>query len=86
MLSDRELGATEAFGLGTQLIHSSRMSEVALEALPVLTTLAVDDKEGKILFMKQAENYQCHSAREVVSAVMQAGIPLPTAGWASPFC
>ena len=60
MLSDRELGATEAFGLGTQLIHSSRMSEVALEALPVLPTLAVDDKEGKVLFMKQAEHYQGH--------------------------
>ena len=60
MLSDRELGAMEAFGIGTQLIHSSPMSEVALEALPLPTTLPVDDKEGKVLFKKQAENYQGH--------------------------
>jgi peroxiredoxin len=70
MLSDRNLGVTDAFGLRNEGIHSGPVGEGEAEALPVPTTLLVD-KNGVVLWMDQAENYQRRSGPEVVLAAMQ---------------
>jgi peroxiredoxin len=70
MLSDRDLGVTDAFGLRNQLIHSGPVGEGQAEALPVPTTLLID-AAGQVLWMEQSENYQRRSAPEVVLAAME---------------
>lgn len=70
MLSDRDLGVTDAFGLRNQGIHSGPTGEGEAEALPVPTTLLVS-AEGKVLWMDKSENYQRRSGPEVVLQAMQ---------------
>ena len=70
MLSDRDLGVTDAFGLRNQGAHSGPVGEDQAEALPVPTTLLVS-ADGVVLWMDQSENYQNRSGPEVVLAAMQ---------------
>ena len=70
MLSDRDLGVTDAFGLRNQGAHSGPVGEGEAEALPVPTTLLVSS-DGVVLWMDQSENYQNRSGPEVVLAAMQ---------------
>lgn len=70
MLSDRDLGVTDAFGLRNQAIHSGPIGEGEAEALPVPTTLLVN-AAGKVLWMDQADNYQRRSGPEVVLAAIE---------------
>lgn len=70
MLSDRDLSVTDAFGLRNQGFHSAPPADDA-EALPVPTTLLID-REGKVLWMDQSENYQRRSAPDIVRAALQA--------------
>lgn len=69
MLSDSDLVVTDAFGLRNQGYHSAMPQEDA-EALPVPTTLLID-RDGKVLWMDQAENYHRRSDPEVVLAAMR---------------
>ena len=70
MLSDRDLGVTDAFGLRNEGMHSGPVGEGEAEALPVPTTLLVN-ADGVVLWMDQSENYQNRSGPEVVLAAMQ---------------
>ena len=69
MLSDRDLAVTDTFGLCNQAIHSGPPAGGA-KALPVPTSLLVD-REGKVLWMDQSENYQRRSAPEYVLAALR---------------
>ncbi len=69
MLSDRELTVTDAFGLRNQGFDSAPPGD-GMEALPVPTSLLVD-RNGKVLWMDKAENYQRRSGPEVVLAALQ---------------
>lgn len=69
MLSDPELVVTDAFGLRNTGYNSAPPGEDA-PALPVPTTLLVD-RDGRVLWMDQAENYQRRSGPEVVLAAMR---------------
>ena len=69
MLSDRDLTVTDAFGLRNQGFHSAPPGDDA-EALPVPTTLLID-RDGKVLWMDQSENYQRRSGPEVVLAALR---------------
>ncbi len=60
MLSDRDLTVTDAFGLRNQLTHSGPVGEEEAEALPVPTTMLLDEN-GKVLWIEHAENYQRRS-------------------------
>lgn len=71
MLSDRDLAVTDAFGLRNQAIHSGPIGEDAAEALPVPATLLLD-KNGMVLWMDVAENYQRRQGPEVVLAALRA--------------
>jgi hypothetical protein len=69
MLSDRDLAVTDAFGLRNQGFHSAPPGD-GTEALPVPTSLLID-REGKVLWMDQSENYQRRSGPEVVLAALR---------------
>ena len=69
MLSDRDLVVTDAFGLRNQGFHSAPPGD-GMEALPVPTSLLID-REGKVLWMDQSENYQRRSGPEVVLAALR---------------
>ena len=71
MLSDRDLAVTDAFGLRNQAIHSGPIGEDAAEGLPVPATLLLD-KNGTVLWMDVAENYQRRQGPEVVLAALRA--------------
>lgn len=70
MLSDHDLAVTDAFGLRNQGVHSAPPSDDT-EALPVPTSLLVD-RDGTVLWMDRAENYQRRSGPEVVLAAVRA--------------
>ena len=67
MLSDVGLEVTDAFGFRNTLFHTGPLDQ---EALPVPVSLLVD-RDGKVLWMDVAENYQRRSGPEVVLAAMQ---------------
>ncbi len=69
MLSDHDLAVTDAFGLRNQLIHSAPPGDDT-EALPVPTTLLID-RDGKVLWMDQSENYQRRSGPDFVRAALR---------------
>ena len=69
MLSDRDLVVTDAFGLRNQGVLSAPPGN-GTEALPVPTSLLID-REGKVLWMDQSENYQRRSGPEVVLAALR---------------
>lgn len=69
MLSDFDLKVTDAFGLRNTLYHSAPPGDDQ-EALPVPATLLVD-RDGTVLWMDVAENYQRRSGPEVVLAALQ---------------
>lgn len=69
MLSDFDLKVTDAFGLRNTLYHSAPPGDEQ-EALPVPATLLVD-RDGKVLWMDVAENYQRRSGPEVVLAALE---------------
>ncbi len=69
MLSDRDLAVTDAFGLRNQGFHSGPPGDEP-EALPVPTSLLID-REGKVLWMDQSENYQRRSSPEAVLAALR---------------
>ena len=69
MLSDRDCAVTDAFGLRNQGFHSAPPGD-GTEALPVPTSLLID-REGKVLWMDQSENYQRRSGPEVVLAALR---------------
>ncbi len=69
MLADPELAVTDAVGLRNQLIHSAPPGDDT-DALPVPTTLLID-REGKVLWMDRAENYQRRSGPDIVRAALQ---------------
>ncbi len=69
MLSDRDLIVIDAFGLRNQLTHSGPVGEDEAEALPVPTTLLLDEN-GKVLWLEHADNYQWRSGPEVVLAAL----------------
>jgi len=70
MLSDRDLEATDRFGLRNQGIHSG-VPGLTAKALPVPTTLLVDS-QGKVMWKDQAENYQRRSdPNEVLGALRE---------------
>ena len=69
MLSDTDLKVTDAFGLRNTLIHSAPPGDEQ-EALPVPASILVD-RDGKIVWMELAENYQRRSGPEVILAAMQ---------------
>lgn len=70
MLSDRDLIVTDAFGLRNQLTHSGPVGEGEAEALPVPTTMLVDEN-GKVVWLEHADNYQWRSGPEVVLAAIE---------------
>lgn len=74
MLSDRDLAVTDAFGLRNQAIHSGPVGQDEAEALPVPATLLLD-RNGKVLWMDVAENYQRRHGPEVVLAALRAHLP-----------
>ena len=67
MLSDRDLAATDAFGLRNLGFHSGPFG---LEGLPVPTSILIGS-DGKVLWVDQAENYQRRNGPEVVKAALQ---------------
>jgi peroxiredoxin len=69
MLADFDLAVTDAFGLRNELFHSAPSWDEQ-DALPVPTTLLVD-RDGKILWMDQSENYQRRSGPEIVLAALR---------------
>ncbi len=69
MLSDFHLKVTDAFGLRNTLYHSAPPGDEQ-EALPVPATLLVN-RDGKVLWMDVAENYQRRSGPDVVLAALQ---------------
>ncbi len=69
MLSDYGLKVTDAFGLRNTLFHSAPPGDEQ-EALPVPATLLVD-RNGKVLWMDLAENYQKRTSTDVVLAAVQ---------------
>ena len=69
MLSDFDLKVTDAFGLRNTLVHSAPPGDEQ-EALPVPATLLVD-RDGKLVWMELAENYQRRSSPDVVLAALQ---------------
>ncbi len=70
LLSDRDLKATDRFGLRNRGIHSG-VPGITAPALPVPTTLLID-ASGTVLWKDQAENYQRRSDPEhVLSAVKE---------------
>ncbi len=68
MLSDRELEATDQFGLRNQGIHSG-LPVGGAKALPVPTSILAD-ADGRVLWIDQSENYQQRSDPEVVRAAL----------------
>lgn len=70
MLSDPELVVTDAFGLRNVGITSGPPGDDA-PALPAPATLLVD-RDGRVLWMDVAENYQRRNGPEVVLAAMDA--------------
>jgi hypothetical protein len=64
MLSDRDLAATDRFGLRNRGIHSG-MPGITAPALPVPTALLVD-AHGRVVWKDQAENYQRRSDPDYV--------------------
>ena len=70
MLSDPELVVTDAFGLRNTGVNSAPPRDDA-PALPVPTSMLVD-RDGKVLWLDKAENYQRRNGPEVVLAAMQA--------------
>ncbi len=69
MLADFDLAVTDAFGLRNQLINSAPPGDEQ-EALPVPTTLLVD-RDGTVMWMDQAENYQRRSGPSVVRTALR---------------
>ena len=69
MLSDFDLKVTDAFGLRNTLYHSAPPGDEQ-EALPVPAALLVD-RDGKVLWMDVAENYQRRSDTDVVLAALR---------------
>jgi len=69
MLSDFDLKVTDAFGLRNTLFHSAPPGDEQ-EALPVPASILVD-RDGKVLWMDLAENYQRRSGPDVVLAALQ---------------
>ena len=69
MLSDPDLVVTGAFGLRNQGFHSAMPQEDA-EALPVPTSLLID-RDGKVLWMDQSENYHRRSGPDRVLAALR---------------
>jgi peroxiredoxin len=69
MLSDRDLAVTDAFGLRNLGYHSGPPTD-EVEALPVPTSLLID-RDGKVLWVDQAENYQRRSDPRVVLAALK---------------
>jgi len=67
MLSDRDLEVTDAFGLRNLGFHSG---PYGLEGLPVPTSILVG-RDGRVLWVDQAENYQRRSGPEVVRAALR---------------
>ena len=71
MLSDRDLGVTDAFGLRNLGFHSGPMG---LEGMPVPTSLLIDS-DGKVLWVDQAADYQHRNGPEVVLAALERHLP-----------
>ena len=72
MLSDRELVATDRFGLRNRGFHSG-MPGVSAPALPIPTTVLVDS-EGIVRWIDQSEDYQVRSHPGRVLGVIQANL------------
>jgi peroxiredoxin len=70
MLSDRALEVTDLFGLRNEGIHSGPPPPIAAKALPVPTSLLID-KNGKVLWMDQSENYQRRSDPDYVLGALR---------------
>lgn len=68
MLSDRELEATNLFGLRNKEFHSGLPG--GAKALPVPTSLLVD-AQGKVLWIDQSENYQRRSDPDYVLSALR---------------
>ena len=79
MLPDADLKVTDAFGYRNTLYHSAPPGDERL--FPVPATLLVD-RNGKVLWMDVAENYQRRSGPEVVLAALQKHLDsrIPRAG------
>jgi len=71
MLSDRQLGVTDAFGLRNLGFHSGPMG---LEGLPVPTSLLIDGA-GKVIWVDQSEDYQHRNGPEIVLAALERHLP-----------
>ncbi len=69
MLSDADLGVTDAFGLRNTFYHWAPPGDEQ-DALPVPATLLVD-RDGKVLWMDVSENSQRRSGPEVVLAAIE---------------
>jgi peroxiredoxin len=69
MLSDPQLVVTDAFGLRNTGYHSAPPGDDT-EALPVPTSLLVD-RQGRVLWIDKADNYQKRSGPEVVLAAIR---------------
>ena len=67
MLSDRELTVTDAFGLRNLGFHSGPMD---LAGLPVPTSLLIG-RDGRVLWIDQAPDYQQRNGPEVVQAALR---------------
>ena len=65
MLSDRDLRVTDQFGLRNQGVHSGPPPPIAAKALPVPTSLLVDNN-GEVVWKDQSENYQRRSDPDYV--------------------
>jgi hypothetical protein len=73
MLSDRDLAATNLFGLRNRGLHSGPPPPVGAKRLPVPTSLLVG-RDGKVLWMDQSENYQRRSDPDHVLAALRAHV------------
>lgn len=73
MLSDRELEATDRFGLRNKGVHSGPPPPIAAKALPVPTSLLVD-ASGTVLWMDQSKNYQRRSDPDYVLSALREHI------------
>ena len=73
MLSDRELAVTDLFGLRNKGVHSGPPPPVGAKALPVPTSMIVG-RDGTVLWMDQAENYQQRSDPDYVLAALREHI------------
>ncbi len=70
MLSDRELRATDLFGLRNRGVHSGPPPPIAPTSLPIPTSLLVDE-EGRVLWMDQSEDYQRRSDPDIVRGALR---------------